>query len=156
MKAEDSQLIPKEKLSEFSQALIGRFPDGGIIGLNGELGSGKTTLVREVIKTIAAKQNIKIERVMSPSFVLHQSYEMLKPPVHHFDLYRMAQVTETMLVELEYYEIVEKVRTHSGFLFVEWPELCVDKGILKLTAEINIEINGLSRRYTTSLPGISR
>jgi tRNA A37 threonylcarbamoyladenosine biosynthesis protein TsaE len=65
---------------------------------------------------------------------------MLKPPVHHIDLYRMTQVTESMLVELEYYEIVEKVQTQSGFLFVEWPELCVDPKILKLTAEIKIEI----------------
>lgn len=147
MRVEDSQLIAKDRLSEFAQALISRFPKGGIIGLTGDLGSGKTTLVREVIKNIAAKQNLKIERVMSPSFVLHQSYEMLKPPVHHFDLYRMTQVTESMLVELEYYDIVEKVRTHSGFLFVEWPELCVDKAILKLTAELNIEIEGQHRRY---------
>jgi tRNA threonylcarbamoyl adenosine modification protein YjeE len=149
MKNEDSsQLITKEKLNDFTQSLIQRFPRGGIIGLTGELGSGKTTLVREVIQTLAARQKIQIGRVMSPSFVLHQSYEMLKPPVHHIDLYRMTQVTESMLVELEYYEIVEKVQTQSGFLFVEWPELCVDPTILNLTAEIKIEIELDSRRYS--------
>ncbi len=147
MKLKTTNLISLDALDSFAEEVLTFFSKGGIIGLTGDLGSGKTTLVRAIIKVLSQKKNIKIDRVISPSFVLHQSYEMLIPPVHHFDLYRMDSVTEMMLVDLEYYEIVEQVRKNQGFLFVEWPELCVDKKILKLTAEIKIEIEENCRRY---------
>ncbi len=147
MKLIFTETLPLEELDSLVQKLKQQCPQGGIFGLSGELGSGKTTLVRSVIKDIASRQKIKIDRVISPSFVLHQSYEILNPPVHHFDLYRLDNVTEMMLIELEYYEIVEKVRASQGFLFLEWPEMSVDKSILKLTAEIKITITGSSREY---------
>jgi len=131
----------------FVQKFLQTVPNGAIVGLSGELGSGKTTLVRAIIKAIAKKNKQLIDRVISPSFVLHQSYENLNPPVHHFDLYRMESVTEAMLVELEYYEILENVRFKKGFLFVEWPEMCVDPKILGLDATIAIKIIQESRSY---------
>lgn len=123
------------------------FPSGGIFGLSGELGSGKTTFVRAVIKAIASKNNVKFERVVSPSFVLHQSYERLKPPIHHYDLYRLDKVTEAMLIELQYYDIADQVKQQGGFLFVEWPELCVKDDCLGLDCRIAIEINHTQRLY---------
>lgn len=138
------------QLDSFAQEIINLFPEGAILGLSGELGSGKTTLVRAIIQLFAKKQKIKIDRVVSPSFVLHQSYEQLKPMVHHFDLYRMNQVDEAMLVELEYYEILEKTKAAKGFVFIEWPEMCQNTKILKLDAQLSITILESSRRVSVS------
>lgn len=139
--------VALDSLEKVAEQIIKLFPHGAVIGLSGELGSGKTTLVRAIIQLIAERQGLKIGRVISPSFVLHQSYEFLKPPIHHFDLYRMNKVDESMLVELEYYEILAKTQKQEGFVFVEWPEMCIEKSILKLTSQINISILDTKRRY---------
>ncbi|MBM4304734.1 MAG: tRNA (adenosine(37)-N6)-threonylcarbamoyltransferase complex ATPase subunit type 1 TsaE [Deltaproteobacteria bacterium] len=140
-------ILPLDLIESLSEKILKEFPDGAIVGLSGELGSGKTTLVRSVIKTIAKRQGLKIDRVVSPSFVLHQSYEMLKPMVHHFDLYRLNKVDEAMLIELEYFDIIAKAEEAKGFVFVEWPELCVDKRVLRLRLQISIQIEENSRQY---------
>lgn len=136
-----------DSIEEMAEQIIKLFPKGAVIGLSGELGSGKTTLVRSIIQLMAQRQGIKIGRVVSPSFVLHQSYKNLKPPIHHFDLYRMNKVDESMLVELEYYEVLTEAQKQEGFVFVEWPEMCLDKSILKLTSQISISIVDTKRRY---------
>lgn len=140
-------ILPLDLIESVSEKILKEFPEGAIVGLSGELGSGKTTLVRSVIKTIAKRQGLKIDRVVSPSFVLHQSYEMLKPMVHHFDLYRLNKVDEAMLIELEYFDIIAKAEEVKGFVFVEWPELCVDKRVLRLRLQISIQIEENSRQY---------
>jgi tRNA threonylcarbamoyladenosine biosynthesis protein TsaE len=152
MKVVFSERVALNQISLLVRQILQRFPHGAVIGLTGELGSGKTTLVRALIQHLAQRQNIKIDRVMSPSFVLHQSYDRLVPPVHHFDLYRMQQVTEEALVELEYFEIIEKMKPKQGFVFVEWPELCVDKRILHLSAEITLGLRDQARQYAILIP----
>ena len=134
-------------LELFATEILKLFPKGAIVGLSGELGSGKTTLVRTIIKLINTKSRAQLERVISPSYVLHQSYENIHPPVHHFDLYRLEQVDEAMLVELEYYESVAKMKEKHGFVFVEWPEMCPKKAILELDCNITIQIVGNTRKY---------
>jgi tRNA threonylcarbamoyl adenosine modification protein YjeE len=147
MTQESSLILPLKLIESVSEKILKEFPQGAIVGLSGELGSGKTTLVRSVIKSIAKRQGVKIDRVVSPSFVLHQSYETLNPMVHHFDLYRMNQVDEAMLIELEYFDIIANAQREKGFIFVEWPELCSDKRILRLTLEVAIRIEENARQY---------
>ena len=147
MKLIETKVFSLDSVTLFADEFIKKNPQGAVLGLSGELGSGKTTFVRSVIRALANKNKVKIDRVVSPSFTLHQSYEMLTPPVHHFDLYRMSQVNEAMLVELEYFDIIEKVKKAKGYLFVEWPEQCVSTQVLQLDQEIKIEIQGSSRKY---------
>lgn len=147
MTSEIVRTSPLKNLDGLVEEFLQLFPSGGIFGLSGELGSGKTTFVRAVIKAIAKKNNIKFDRVISPSFVLHQSYEKLKPPVHHYDLYRLDKVTEAMLIELQYYDVADQVKQNCGFLFVEWPELCVKEQDLGLDRRITIEMTPTERKY---------
>lgn len=87
-----------------------------VILFNGNLGSGKTTL----IQLICQKLNIK-EKVLSPTFNLINEYKTkhnLK--VYHFDLYRIKSIEE--LIDIDFIEYV-----YSGnYCFIEWPNICVD------------------------------
>ncbi len=84
---------------------------GDVVALSGELGAGKTTLARAVIRTLAADPALEVP---SPSFTLVQAYD-LDPPVHHFDLYRLAAPEEAG--ELGIGEAAQ-----AGIVLVEWPE----------------------------------
>jgi len=87
-----------------------------VILFNGNLGSGKTTL----IQLICQKLNIK-DKVLSPTFNLINEYKTkhnLK--VYHFDLYRIKSIEE--LIDIDFIEYV-----YSGnYCFIEWPNICVD------------------------------
>ncbi len=73
-----------EETKAFGKHLAKSLRSGDIICLFGDLGSGKTTL----IKGIAEGLNISQENVKSPTFVLMNIYEG-RLPLFHFDLYRL-------------------------------------------------------------------
>ena len=84
---------------------------GDVVALEGDLGAGKTTLARAIIRAIAADPQLDVP---SPTFTLVQSYD-LRIPVHHFDLYRLSGADE--LEELGLSEALA-----DGAALVEWPE----------------------------------
>ena len=126
-------------LETFAKEFLAQNPEGAIVGLSGNLGAGKTTFVRACVKQLSPK-----ERVMSPTYVLHQVYPT-KPVVHHLDLYRLEQVGREQLLELDYFSIVEAVRREKGFIFMEWPEKCKDLGVLQLKMHLKFELKGEER-----------
>jgi tRNA threonylcarbamoyladenosine biosynthesis protein TsaE len=85
---------------------------GDIIGLSGPLGAGKSTFARALIRTLCADEQLNVP---SPTFTLVQTYETLKGPLWHFDLYRMEDPDE--IYEAGWEEIAG-----SGICVIEWPE----------------------------------
>jgi tRNA threonylcarbamoyladenosine biosynthesis protein TsaE len=109
---------------------------GDVVGFIGELGSGKTTL----IKGIAAGLEVK-EIVKSPSFVIITQYAG-RLPVYHIDLYRLDRPTEVMELELEEYFY------NSGICLVEWADRIA--GFLPDQAiRITLEVAGPAERKIT-------
>jgi tRNA threonylcarbamoyladenosine biosynthesis protein TsaE len=107
-----------------------------IVLLKGDLGAGKTTFVKEVVRALGCE-----DLVTSPTFTLLNTYNA-KFPVYHFDMYRLSSAEEAMGVGFE--EYFDK-RTLDGVCFVEWPEN-VDGLITKVDYEISITKNGIDGR----------
>lgn len=84
---------------------------GDLVCLSGEIGAGKSTLARALIRHLARDGELEVP---SPTFTLCQRYE-LTPPVSHFDLYRLSNPGE--MAELGFDEALA-----SGAVLVEWPE----------------------------------
>jgi tRNA threonylcarbamoyladenosine biosynthesis protein TsaE len=83
---------------------------GDVLALYGDLGAGKTTLARGLLRGLGFEGD-----VASPTFPIVQPYEDLPVPVWHVDLYRIDDPAE--LAELALDEALA-----DGALIIEWPE----------------------------------
>jgi tRNA threonylcarbamoyladenosine biosynthesis protein TsaE len=101
---------------------------GDLILLSGELGAGKTVLVRG----IAAGMGIDPGLVRSPTFVLHHVYRAGANVLHHLDLYRLGPKADIRLLD------IEDMRQSGGVVVVEWGEHAPDQdGSASITIEID-------------------
>ena len=83
-----------------------------LLALQGELGTGKTTLARGLLRALGVEGPIR-----SPTFTLVEPYETRAGTIHHLDLYRL-QGTQSELDSLGYRDY----RGMPGLVIVEWPE----------------------------------
>ncbi len=97
-----------------TEALAKRFAEvlkpGDVLGLEGDLGAGKTAFARALIQALGS-----VEEVPSPTFTLIQTYELPALVVWHVDLYRIEDESELQELGLE--EAFEEALT-----IIEWPE----------------------------------
>ncbi|HLM30705.1 MAG TPA: tRNA (adenosine(37)-N6)-threonylcarbamoyltransferase complex ATPase subunit type 1 TsaE [Solirubrobacterales bacterium] len=87
---------------------------GDIVLIAGELGSGKTTLVRGACRELGVT-----EPVVSPTFTIGRRYRG-RIPVSHLDLYRLVDLAG------EEPGMLDDYLTPDAISFVEWPEVAVD------------------------------
>jgi tRNA threonylcarbamoyladenosine biosynthesis protein TsaE len=93
-------------------SLAGLLRTSDILLFYGDLGAGKTTLIRGLIQAMAAGEN-----VVSPTFTLVQTYPTQKGTIYHYDLYRLGDKDTAALEELGWEDGLV-----TGISLVEWPE----------------------------------
>ncbi|MDT8317386.1 MAG: tRNA (adenosine(37)-N6)-threonylcarbamoyltransferase complex ATPase subunit type 1 TsaE [bacterium] len=137
----------------FGRKLGGMLEKGMALALSGELGAGKTTLV----KAIGAALGISEEDICSPSYTLVNEYEG-RLPVYHFDLYRLTDSSQ--LYELGYDDYLEG----EGISIVEWADAVADAlpgEYLSIKIEIvsdderNFTVTAAGKRYETLVAELS-
>ena len=105
-----------------------RVEPGDLILLSGQLGAGKTVLVRG----IAAGMGIDPELVRSPTFVLHHVYRAGAKVLHHLDLYRLGPSADIRLLD------IDEMRQSGVVVLVEWGEHAPhEEGSAALTIDID-------------------
>ncbi len=118
-----------EDTESYGAELYHALPAKCLIFLHGELGAGKTTLVRGFLRAAGHQGTVK-----SPTYNLVEDYKLSGKQIYHFDLYRLNDPEELELIGIRDYLAQDSV------CFIEWPEkggnLLPNPNItIKLTAE---------------------
>ncbi len=114
--------------------LITACDSGGIIAVRGNLGSGKTTLVRGALESLGVSSGVR-----SPTYTLIEYYEFDQLCIAHLDLYRLADGEE-----LEYLGYRDYLNS-TTVCFIEWPERAEDY-LTGIGLEIGIDYDVDGRR----------
>lgn len=123
----DFQLPTLDKLQAFAQAIAPALVAPCVVYLQGDLGVGKTTLVRFLLNALGHRQHVK-----SPTYTIVEPYNIKALKIFHFDLYRLTDPEELAYLGVQDYFEKENI------CFIEWP----DKGEGWLPSpDITIELN---------------
>jgi tRNA threonylcarbamoyladenosine biosynthesis protein TsaE len=104
-------LADENAASVFARKLAPLIQDLGIVTLKGDLGAGKTTLVRAILSVLGYQGRVK-----SPTYTLVEPYQIGARRIYHFDLYRLADPEE-----LEYLGFDDYLQ-EKALKLIEWPE----------------------------------
>ena len=129
----DLPVVAKEMLASLQEA-------PRVWLFRGQMGAGKTTLSKELLKQLGIDQNVQ-----SPTFSLVNEYQTKSgETIYHFDLYRLKNIQEALAIGIEEY-------LDSGHIcLIEWPEQAEE---LWDFPHVNVEIeanNETQRKLTLS------
>ena len=103
-----------EETMELGKKIAGAAPNGSTFCFTGDLGAGKTTLVRGIAQAL----NIK-SVVQSPTFNIMKIYFDGVKPLIHIDAYRLADINTDIGLD-------EYIGYETGLTVIEWPEFIKD------------------------------
>ncbi len=121
-------------LPQVAQQLIAHFENHRIICFYGDMGAGKTTLIKAVCHEMGVSDN-----VVSPTFALVNQYTAGSGmPIYHFDFYRIETIEEVYDFGYEEYFYATE-----GVCLIEWPELIEEllphEGVLRISIAENAD-----------------
>ena len=131
-------ICSEQDMKLFGAKLIQGSESPGIVTLNGDLGTGKTTIVRGAQEACGITTGVR-----SPTYTLIEYYELKDFSIAHFDLYRLGDPEE-----LEYLGYRDYLRSDT-WCFIEWPERA--EGYLQnIGLEISIQYQNECRKVEAS------
>ncbi len=104
-------ICDEQDMKAFGSALLDACTSAGVITLQGDLGTGKTTIVRGALESRGI-----VSGVRSPTYTLVENYPLQPLAIAHFDLYRLADAEELEFLGFRDY------LNESTLCFIEWPE----------------------------------
>jgi tRNA threonylcarbamoyladenosine biosynthesis protein TsaE len=103
--------LSADELSRFGEALGAGLSAPAVIGLSGEMGSGKTTLVQAICRGLGARA-----LATSPTYALVHHYAAGPTPVYHVDCYRLKHPDEARDLGFD------DMSRENAVVLIEWPE----------------------------------
>ena len=125
------QLASADDTLALGRALAPLLRPGMVIHLRGDLGAGKTTLARGILRGLGYQGRVK-----SPTFTLLEPYKFSKLYLYHFDFYRFLDPQELEETGFREYFNAESV------CLVEWPEKAPDLPVADLEIEMRVADQG--------------
>lgn len=126
-----------DELKATAESILSFAPNNRIFVFYGEMGAGKTTLIKSLCKVLGVTDNIS-----SPTFAIVNEYRAVNNTIYHFDFYRLKTETEAMDMGFEEY-------LYSGnYCFIEWPEK-VPELLPEKYISIKIQVVAGGTRYIT-------
>jgi len=131
-------IATQSQLDKVAEQILTQHQDCRIFSVNGEMGAGKTTLIKALCKILGIK-NIP----SSPTFSIVNEYRTPQnKPVYHFDFYRIEKPEEAIAIGL--YDYLES----GNYCFMEWSEK-IETILEEETVKIFIErIDAQTRKFT--------
>lgn len=124
-----------------SESELGAPTIGGIIHLTGDLGAGKTTLTRGIMRGFGFEGAVK-----SPTYTLVEPYEFVHCKIYHFDLYRLGDPEEVAFLGIdEYFK-------EGNLCVIEWAEK--GNGLIP-AADLSINLSGTGTARTVNCQTLS-
>ena len=134
MPAFSMPLADETATAALGATLAQRLRPGDVVGLYGELGSGKTTLARAILRAASGDPDLIVP---SPTFTLVEVYETERGPYWHFDLYRLEAPEQV-------YELGWEDALAEGIVLIEWPQRL--GALLPKHLSVTLEVDGDGRR----------
>ena len=103
--------ITEEQLGSFTKEYLLDLPVPSVVGFQGSLGAGKTTIIKKIIENLGIK-----EVVTSPTFNIVRKYNNENLDVYHVDLYRISSIHEFNDLDLPLFK-------EDTLFFIEWSDL---------------------------------
>jgi tRNA threonylcarbamoyladenosine biosynthesis protein TsaE len=125
-----------EEISRTAKIILSLNPSSKIFIFNGEMGSGKTTLIKAIIKELGYEGTVS-----SPTFSIINEY-LNGDKIYHFDFYRIKNKNELLDIGIDEYI------SSNNRCFVEWPNLITDI-LPDKHIELNIDIISSDDRKLT-------
>ncbi len=126
------------QLPEAAKIILEKHKDNRIFAIYGEMGAGKTTLIKEFCKFLKSS-NV----VSSPTFTIINEYEdETGNPIYHFDLYRLKNIQEAIQIGAEEYFYSD------NYCFIEWPDIISfilpeNTVVVKISVDENTKIRNI-------------
>ncbi|MCX6200135.1 MAG: tRNA (adenosine(37)-N6)-threonylcarbamoyltransferase complex ATPase subunit type 1 TsaE [Bacteroidetes bacterium] len=118
MKNLEISVLSVDELPNVARSILKFAEDKKVFALYGDMGAGKTTLIKEICKQLGSADSFS-----SPTYSIVNEYLMnedeskIRDKIYHIDLYRLKKIEEAIEVGIEDY------LTGESYCFIEWPEL---------------------------------
>lgn len=132
---QSTEIQSVNELYSVAEHILKSFPEQRIFALYGEMGAGKTTLIKTFCRILGIE-----EEARSPTFsLINEYYSPASGFVYHFDFYRTESIEEVFDIGYEDYFFSE------NYCFLEWPER-ISELLPENFVYLNIKITGSDQR----------